>query len=168
MPPELKIDSLGAVRGLYARKGFFQVQLPDFPAMLRTHETLSRMPAMRLHERLYSPEMPTMPPEISARIIRGGSGCHEAQAPAKILSLKVGLRLTMLVKYHVTWLVHEHASSTNNPVKHVQVASAGHWRTGVQGIIKAAELAKNITPEGHVASRSEDPRAAGIKRILRE
>jgi hypothetical protein len=72
MPPELKIDSLGAVRGLYARKGFFQVQLPDFPAMLRTHETLSRMPAMRLHERLYSPEMPTMPPEISARIIRGG------------------------------------------------------------------------------------------------
>ncbi len=93
---------------------------------------------------------------------------HEAQTPAKILSLKVGLRVTMLVKYHVTWLVHEHASSSNNPIKHVQVASAGQWCTGVQGIIKAAELAKNITPEGHVASRSEDPRAAGIERILRE
>ena len=49
----------------------------------------------------------------------------EPRLSAKIPSLEVGLKVTMLVKYHETWLVHEHAFSTNNPVEHVQVASAG-------------------------------------------
>jgi hypothetical protein len=93
---------------------------------------------------------------------------HETEAPGKILSLQVGLRVTMLVKYHVTWFVHEYATSPNNSKEDVKVAAAGQGRTSVQCIVKAAGLTKKITSESHVASRSEDPRAAGIERILRQ